>query len=171
MSLIDARTCKCCRKRKALSEFQPDAWDPKNKNSEPKVRWCNECQERGAVYSLPEQLEVSQLTAKGKYLQRTYDISLKEYERLYVEQYGLCAICHQPAAKEKPFLVVDHDHETGNVRGLLCNNCNMAIGLMRDNADTLRSAVRYLQASRTAYETAANSDSLHLKRLGKQTKG
>jgi len=141
----------------ALDLFQPDAWNPKNKNSDPRVRWCIQCQEREPVFSLPKQIEVSTLETKGKYLKRIYDISLKDYEQLFIAQYGLCAICHHPPTTEKPFLVVDHDHETGMVRGLLCNNCNIAIGLLKDNPSTLQSAIRYLQASRKAYETAVHS--------------
>lgn len=164
MNFGTERTCKCCRKRKLLTEFQPGAWDPKNKNAPPEVRWCIECQKRGPIYNLPDQLDVDKLEAKGRYLKRTYDISLKEYEEIYISQYGLCAICHKPAQEDRPFFVVDHDHETGLVRGLLCNNCNIAIGLLNDDPNALRSAVRYLQASRKAYETAVHSGNRgHLK--------
>jgi hypothetical protein len=159
------RRCKRCDKTKPLDEFSPGAWDAENKlicaeyrkNPLTEIRWCIQCQESEPIFGLPKQIEVSTLEAKGKYLERTYDISLKEYEQLFIEQFGVCAICHKPPTEDKPFLVVDHDHETGMVRGLLCNNCNIAIGLLKDNADTLRSAVRYIQASRAAYETAVRS--------------
>ncbi len=152
-SKANERRCKCCRKRKPLSEFNPGAWDPINKNAPPEVRICFECQERGPVYNLPDELDVTTLEAKGKYLKKTYDISLKDYEELYVLQFGLCAICHKPAPTEKPFFVVDHDHETGMVRGLLCNSCNVALGLLKDDMNTLRSAVVYLQNSKKLYES------------------
>lgn len=54
-----------------------------------------------------------------------YGITLDEYERLFIEQNGLCAICKAEPIKYK--LAVDHDHDTGAVRGLLCPPCNRAL--------------------------------------------
>ena len=59
---------------------------------------------------------------------------------------------------EKPFLVVDHDHETGKVRGLLCNRCNLATGLFEDSTINLRSAVRYLNFSHADDLKSGNPD-------------
>jgi hypothetical protein len=130
-----------------VNEFYPGAWDVKNKNAPESIRWCTKCLEREPVFSLPEQIEVSTLKAKGKYLKRTYDISLKEYEQLFIKQHGVCAICHQPPTEEKPFLVVDHDHKTEKVRGLLCNNCNVGIGNLRDSLIIVSAAARYLKST------------------------
>ena len=57
--------------------------------------------------------------------QRMYGITIEDYDRMYEEQGGRCAICRtdQPGGAGERFSV-DHDHETGKVRGLLCNNCN-----------------------------------------------
>ena len=153
--MIPTRRCKRCGQEKTLDEFQPGAWNPGNKEicaeyrQDPliEVRWCISCQEKPPVYSLSEKVDLSTLESKGKYLKKTYEISLKRYEELFQAQFGVCAICHKPPTEEKPFLVVDHDHETGKVRGLLCNKCNMAIGLFGDLTDNLRSAVRYLNTS------------------------
>lgn len=64
---------------------------------------------------------------KSYTLRKRYGIDLAEYERLLAEQGGVCKVCHQP-----PFdgqcLHVDHDHETGQVRSLLCARCNWFIG-------------------------------------------
>lgn len=72
-------------------------------------------------------------------LKRFYGITIAEYEIMVREQNGLCGICKKPSK-----LVVDHDHDTGKVRGLLCNNCNTAIGLMKDKAVSLIDAATYL---------------------------
>lgn len=81
-------------------------------------------------------------------LKHKYDLSIEEYENMNKEQNGLCAICNKPQYSAPPFitkLVVDHDHKTNKVRGLLCNKCNQALGLFQDNIENLKNAVKYLQ--------------------------
>ena len=65
-----------------------------------------------------------------------------EYEALLQSQNGLCAICGEPAGAKR--LSIDHDHETGSVRGLLCTLCNSGLGHFRDNEVLLRMAIDYL---------------------------
>lgn len=71
-----------------------------------------------------------------------YGITLEEYENLFIVQHGCCAICRvrKPAHEFK----VDHCHETGKVRGLLCLNCNVLLGHAKDNPRILLDAVKYL---------------------------
>ena len=76
-------------------------------------------------------------------LQNKFGISLIEYEQLSFNQNDVCAICKEECNRGNN-LVVDHNHSTGEVRGLLCHRCNTAIGLMRDNIDFLKSAIEYL---------------------------
>lgn len=67
---------------------------------------------------------------------------------MHAEQEGVCAICKNPETliKEnvKFDLCIDHDHATGRIRGLLCNKCNRAMGLMKDDPAVIQSAVDYL---------------------------
>ena len=75
-----------------------------------------------------------------------YGITLEEYNEMWDEQEGYCAICNEHEDETKSIrLVVDHNHETDEVRGLLCNNCNCAIGLLKDSALVLESAAAYLE--------------------------
>lgn len=83
------------------------------------------------------------VTKYNKYTK--YNLTQDDYDRMLAEQQGCCAICRT----EPPMLVVDHDHVTGVVRGLLCRNCNLGIGLLRDDVDVLSSAVQYLMADRS----------------------
>lgn len=76
---------------------------------------------------------------------RRYGLTPAEYEAKLAAQNGGCAICGGINAKSGQRLAVDHDHETGQVRGLLCNNCNSAIGKLRDSSATARLAVAYLE--------------------------
>ena len=79
-------------------------------------------------------------------LRHEYGIDIEEYDQILEVQRGVCAICHRTgSSKRRTRLVVDHDHETGKVRGLLCDGCNRALGLLKDNADVLRSAAEYVE--------------------------
>ena len=84
---------------------------------------CNECRKCAALQSM-------------------YGITMKDKESIYAEQDGLCGICQEGV----PFdlMVVDHCHTTGEVRGLLCNPCNLFIGIAKDDIQTLANAIKYL---------------------------
>lgn len=83
---------------------------------------------------------------RSRKLKSKYGLTVAQYDQLMAEQGGRCAICGTsgPDAARWGKLVVDHDHETGEVRGLLCSNCNCAIGLLGDSPEVLRSAAEYL---------------------------
>jgi hypothetical protein len=76
------------------------------------------------------------------YMRFAYKISLEDYEAMVEKQHGLCAICFK-APTTHGRLVVDHDHKTGVIRGLLCHKCNVALGTW-ETEETLTAAVRYL---------------------------
>lgn len=76
-------------------------------------------------------------------LKKKYGINLEDYDRMLSGQDGVCAICKTHNGRT---LHVDHCHTSGNVRGLLCDGCNQALGLMRDNPITLESGAEYLRA-------------------------
>jgi len=77
----------------------------------------------------------------NKRYQERYGITYSEYKARSVTQAFKCKICGVDERK----LVVDHDHKTQKVRGLLCHSCNCAIGLLKDNVDVLKSAINYLE--------------------------
>lgn len=81
-----------------------------------------------------------------------YGITIEDYETLRDAQGRACAICGRvdPIGRVSKFgpeywLAVDHDHDTGRVRGLLCSNCNQALGLLNENPDLVRKAIAYLE--------------------------
>ncbi len=73
-----------------------------------------------------------------------YGITEEEYNVMFLEQNGKCGICGTHQSKFKIGFAIDHCHETGKVRGLLCGNCNRAIGLLQDDIENLRCAILYL---------------------------
>lgn len=77
-------------------------------------------------------------------LARNYGLSNDDFDRMRAAQKGRCAICRSLPDEPHGVLVVDHDHMTDRVRQLLCNNCNMALGLLRDDPITATEVVVYL---------------------------
>lgn len=81
---------------------------------------------------------------KAARLRCDYGIDLEDYERMVAEQGGACAICMQPERGKFGKLVVDHDHVSDIVRGLLCQRCNHMVGHSREDPAILHSAIEYL---------------------------
>lgn len=80
---------------------------------------------------------------RAKYFLKKYGILIEAYDKMLEDQAGVCAICSNTPKKNRR-LSLDHCHATGTVRGLLCDSCNQAIGLLRDNVKLLQSASDYL---------------------------
>jgi hypothetical protein len=131
-----------------------------NTESRPKDKICNDC---GIQYpvrktgNLPTVCD-SCFTERHRQRQRAdrrrkglwekYKITLDEYQILYKKQNGVCAICSKTTngrGKENNTLAVDHNHQTGKIRGLLCTNCNTGIGNLRDSVELLTKAIKYLE--------------------------
>lgn len=74
-------------------------------------------------------------------LRHCYGITQADYERMYAEQEGKCAVCLKQRKKK---MDVDHDHKTKKVRGLVCRSCNLIMGLVHENYDVLLRAGQYL---------------------------
>jgi len=121
------KVCSSCKTEKPLDDFYPRHDGKEGVRYRCKI--CNKTsKDKNRDYS-------------RKYLfKNRYNITEEQYELKAAQQDNRCAIC---GARVK--LHVDHDHNTGAFRGLLCPNCNKAIGLFKDNPDTLRSAAEYLE--------------------------
>lgn len=96
----------------------------------------------------PEKFRINQRNYR---LKSYYGLTNEKYNDILKNQGGLCAICKcqekeiNPKTKEIQNLVVDHCHKTLKVRGLLCTACNKAIGGFKDNTQTIRNAINYLE--------------------------
>jgi len=86
---------------------------------------------------------------KSKYrnraLKNKFGITLEEYDKIFIEQNGCCAICGKHQSEVKRTFAVDHNHKTNNIRGLLCYRCNTFLGYCKDNINTFINAVEYLE--------------------------
>jgi hypothetical protein len=127
------------RARRAILKAEVDAWRVRTKHGSKGGR---QAAARG------DWLRNMAPTAKARYirdanLRALYGISLPHYEGLLHAQEGRCAICGRPPRGKRP-LNVDHDHDSGRVRGLLCGNCNRAIGLLDENPELFDRAKEYV---------------------------
>jgi len=108
---------------------------------------CTECYRE---YNKQYRKRIGKNSARNKQhaLKSIYGISLQDYNSMLIKQNYKCAICNQkPLDVGRKKLAVDHCHDTGVIRGLLCSNCNSALGSMKDNITSLISAISYLEGS------------------------
>jgi hypothetical protein len=112
-------------------------------------RYRTRNRERRNAYSLAwakAHPERAKRTQRRHLLKKYYGLSERDYDAMVASQGGLCGLCRRPPGKRG--LAVDHDHSTGRVRALLCDSCNVALGLMRDDPALLRAAANYIEAHR-----------------------
>lgn len=123
------KTCSKCGIEKELSDFYFR-----------KDRQCHRADCRDCFLKSKDKVKERKF-----HLDKKYNITLDQYNDMYEEQQGRCAICgtDQPGGSGIHF-AVDHDHVTGQVRSLLCQGCNTGLGKFKDNPDLLRAAQLYL---------------------------
>jgi|ERR1035437_5379666 hypothetical protein len=141
--------CRDChsestRQWKSKNKDYSQNYDKEWKQDNPKN--VSDAQKRHVATRDPEIYKKRTAVRKLKY---NYDLTEEQYLQLLNEQNFCCAICgiHQDQLKKK--LGVDHCHVTGKVRGLLCNPCNRALGLLKDKLDNLLAAANYLEKQGT----------------------
>jgi len=141
------KTCTKCETEKEFTEFRT--------RGNGYHSWCRECESNAnkARYTPKERKpkvvkskEEVALAAKRRMLKHRYGVTLEEYNSMYEFQDKKCAICEDEyELGGSKGLFVDHCHTTGDVRGLLCNGCNSAIGKLRESKDIIDNAIKYLK--------------------------
>lgn len=133
------KKCSRCETEKPLSEFYSQARRGKRET----VAACKEC-----YVGINRKLKEDGVRRKFD-LNDKYGMTPEDYDDMLLEQSNSCAICDthisQAGGRGKFKLHVDHDHVTGAVRGLLCINCNTALGKFKDSEDLLLAAIQYLR--------------------------
>jgi len=100
------------------------------------------CYKRNAQKSITVTSLQPERKRRSKMLKCRYGITSDDYDRLFLEQKGVCGICKKPSAK--PYLSVDHCHSTGIVRGLLCASCNMFLGKIEADKSILERIPKWI---------------------------
>jgi hypothetical protein len=124
---LELKICRICKIEKHKSQFS--SFKKKNGKLYPRP-FCKECKSQG-------NFEWD--------LWKNYRIRLEDYQKLYEDQNGRCACCGQLESSFKRNLHVDHDHESGKVRGLLCTQCNPGLGYFKHSIDRLKLGIIYLE--------------------------
>lgn len=148
MEEIITKKCTKCRIDKPLDDFCRD-----NRRTDGKRSDCRECERKQAATWRKKHPDDKAHQSRKWYLSKgkwkswanavkyKYGITLVEYESALKKQDSTCAICGKGQFKA---LHIDHDHESGKIRGLLCKQCNIGLGMFKDNTEVLASAIRYL---------------------------
>lgn len=127
---------RCCKCKQELSD---ESFYKGNRN-------CKKCHLKNMKdYHLRNKEKVAKINRKHK-LMRNYGITIEQYEILLKKQSGKCAICGTSEirrAKAKYFNI-DHNHKTGNIRGLLCHDCNIILGKLNDDIEMCKNIIKYL---------------------------
>lgn len=133
--MTPTRTCRTCNQEKPWDDFRLVTRKSGEQWRMGICRPCNRTQKRNQYLS----------KWRGSKKSGAIRITKELYEQMLSRQEGGCAICGRTEGEEGRFLAIDHDHTTGRLRGLLCFACNVAIGHLGDDPDTLQKAVSYLQ--------------------------
>jgi hypothetical protein len=137
------KVCTKCKEEKVISLFHKE---PRGRGKYGKRALCKICSTKQTSNCRRNQETKHRNRLYRKYNLLRYGVTEEQYEDMYKKQNGICAICKDPSRKsEKHSLHVDHDHNTGEIRGLLCTRCNPGIGFFDDNPELLIKAAKYLQ--------------------------
>lgn len=135
---MDYFDCKCCKEIKPINSFSVVSH---NQNKRGVDSWCKSCKKLATKrYRKNNPDKAAKWKRESKV--RSYGISVETYQKMISDQNNCCAICGTSSDRS---LDIDHCHTTGKVRGLLCSYCNKAIGMFKDNAEYLKSAIKYLK--------------------------
>jgi hypothetical protein len=140
------RFCTDCHTEKETKYFHRNraAWDKSGF-----ANICKECWKIRASKRTKDQRHGEYLNNKQKQLDRDlfkhYGITRNQFNEMRIKQDFLCAICGKHESESHKGLHTDHCHETKRVRGLLCNSCNLAIGMLKHNITILHKAIEYLK--------------------------
>ncbi len=134
------KKCSKCKQIKPIKEFHRN-----RSNKDGFQRQCRECH-RGYLRNWTKTTLKGKRTAKRKQFPnaKRRGINKTKYNLMLVNQKGQCKICHRHISEFRKQFAVDHCHETGEVRSLLCANCNLALGHVKDNVVILKSMIKYL---------------------------
>lgn len=138
--MSDTKRCPKCELVLSVDNF----YKSKTKHTKKGWRYTSECKSCSSAYSKKYREKDKQAFYEKAYARQVkyrYGITIEERDRIVEMQNGLCAICDIDIS-DKPY--IDHCHDTGKVRGMLCMNCNAGLGSFKDSPEIFKKALNYL---------------------------
>jgi hypothetical protein len=127
------------KKNDASIKWQKDNKEKKNKR-------LKEWRKTSEVYK-----KYNKRTQKNFSLKRDHGIGIDEYNKMFEQQNGCCDICGNHQSNFKKALFVDHNHETGKIRSLLCNHCNFGLGHIKEDIEIAEKMILYIKKHSNGY--------------------
>jgi hypothetical protein len=138
------KTCNTCKEVYDLSNFHKNRAMPDGLHSQCKA--CGNAARKAHKEKYPEKAKRwNKENPHYSLSQAGVNVTAEDFHKLLSEQNGKCAVCGYAPKENEKRLCIDHDHNTNEVRGLLCSRCNRGIGMFGDNANFLKSAASYLE--------------------------
>jgi len=134
------KVCRLCGEERPLTEFYKDERRKDGHHSD-----CKACSvKRARAWQVANPKRCAKTKRQG-HVRATYGLSPAAYDAMLSDQGFVCAACSSPEPGGRGDWHVDHNHETGAVRALLCHSCNITLGLMGESVPRLHSLITYLE--------------------------
>lgn len=152
---MKTKVCTKCKRKKSLKDFHRDKY-----HRDGYCTWCKVCRRAYTAKWRRANKEHVLRYSKNYYhanpkranemnrrcnIKRKFGLTSEQYDIMFKNQGGCCAICEQPQSKLSRTLAVDHNRKTKQIRGLLCNRCNMSLGGFDHNPERLEKAAVYVR--------------------------
>ena len=132
------KVCSLCKIEKPLGDFHV-----RSRSKDGLTAQCKQCRIDLVIAFRQKHPEKQAKYSRTSNLRKNFGLTHAEYEALHDKQNGVCAICEGLCSTGRR-LAVDHNHMTGEIRGLLCSRCNRGIGLFKEQAKYLLKAAEYV---------------------------
>jgi hypothetical protein len=127
---VSSYSCVDCNVKRSLPKLYDDSLMAQYRTKDKRKKYINDNKDKRELI-------------KRKSSLKEYGITIEDYDRMFSEQNGKCHICN--GVSKRKYLSVDHCHTSNKVRGLLCESCNVGLGMFNDNVAFLKNAIEYLE--------------------------
>ena len=157
------KTCNKCNETKELHEFYTKRRKAQYPNSAAGVssdcRRCFNINRQTYTRKNPD-------VVRNNGLKRSYGITLEDYNKMLYEQKACCKACGRHQSEFERVLVVDHNHKTGQIRGLLCSPCNVSLGMLEEDVMRMKRLISYIELYSELAANNSNVVSISPKKVG-----
>lgn len=133
------KACKQCSEVKPLDEYHLQ-----NTMRDGRQSICRPCSNKVAAAYRRKNPDIGILASRRSKIKAAHGITLEQFDEMLEAQGNCCALCKTTKPSGRGRYHVDHCHKAGKIRGILCHNCNTALGLFKDSTKTLATAIEYL---------------------------